>query len=549
MDEKILYGLKDLGYEGPLLNKGNLRTSIDYGSKNIEYTKVVHYLTKQLRTLCNIDEEVNPITGPEDSNAFVMELSSFLKELNCPYKSLTQGHVSDRLQNLEDRQLLLDYLITELMTARIAQEKMPTKKMELKLIETPEAADLQKIIAALGFGKPPAGITVPAVFQKLMPAVQDLVKRAGGDLVGKAFFNGFLSEKQWETLGDIQNDLHKEYKIRREMLLTRLDVTIQSFQWSDRTKGKNDYFEKLYREKRKELLVDPNVDISHLLAARTDVAIIEKTSSSSVRKNTTTSVHKVIIGQVPDRGGRTNELAPPPPEMPSWQQRIPGPQGGGRGGFNRGGGNFSRGGQSNYGRGNNSFGNYSTSTYMGLKSPIGSLNSDKKPFANFDTSLSSYKSSSLGSSSFRSGYSRDSAGDRSSGYSSNRDSYSRPFDSAGSYDSPNKRPRSSYESTNKDSYKSSSQSQKRYFDIADNDERGNNSSGGDYRSNHAYDSAGSYDVNKRAKSYDNFKTNQSTYSDQYVQDSQSNQQYNSRNEYGRGRSNYHRGRGRGNNYR
>ncbi|KAJ8965248.1 hypothetical protein NQ314_004260 [Rhamnusium bicolor] len=69
-------------------------------------------------------------------------------------------------------------------------------------------------------------------------------------------------------------------------------------EWSDRTKGKDELFENIYLEKRKSLKVDPDVDISDLLAARTDIAIIEKTSSSSVRKNTRTQLNKVIIGQV-----------------------------------------------------------------------------------------------------------------------------------------------------------------------------------------------------------------------------------------------------------
>ena len=47
---------------------------------------------------------------------------------------LTQGHISDRLQNVEHRLLLLDYLATELMAARILQEKKPDKKIELKLV-------------------------------------------------------------------------------------------------------------------------------------------------------------------------------------------------------------------------------------------------------------------------------------------------------------------------------------------------------------------------------------------------------------------------------
>lgn len=52
----------------------------------------------------------------------------------CPHESFTQGHISDRLSTKENRILLLDYLVTELMAARIIQEKTPEKKIELKLV-------------------------------------------------------------------------------------------------------------------------------------------------------------------------------------------------------------------------------------------------------------------------------------------------------------------------------------------------------------------------------------------------------------------------------
>ena len=45
-----------------------------------------------------------------------------------------------------------------------------------------------------------------------------------------------LSEEQWAKLDQINADMTKEYSIRREMLLTRCDVTVQSFRWSDRVK-------------------------------------------------------------------------------------------------------------------------------------------------------------------------------------------------------------------------------------------------------------------------------------------------------------------------
>ena len=79
----------------------------------------------------------------------------------------------------------------------------------------------------------------------------------------------------------------------------------------------------MYRATRERLLDTPAVGIPDLLAAREDVAVIEKVSSSYSRQNTRTSLNKVLIGAVPDRGGRTESMTAPPPEMPSWQQRQP----------------------------------------------------------------------------------------------------------------------------------------------------------------------------------------------------------------------------------
>ncbi|RZC38208.1 protein FAM98A [Asbolus verrucosus] len=298
MEEKLINGLKDLGYSGPLTDKKNLEVALQEGAKSIEYTKLVNFLTNEIRGLLNIDEKVNTISSPEDSVTFIMEVSSFLKELNCTYVVLTQGHISDRLQNSQDRLLLLDYLATELMGARILEEKKPDKKIELKLQETDEAANMRKILMTFRFPRPPPNITIQQLFQKVCPTVQTTVQKVGKDLVGNPAFNGLLSDKQWEILNGVQKDLNNEYKIRREMLLTRLDVTIQSFQWSDKTKGKDDLIKKIYTEKRKRLKTDPEVELADLLAARDDIAIIEKTSNSSVRKNTRTSLNKVIIGQI-----------------------------------------------------------------------------------------------------------------------------------------------------------------------------------------------------------------------------------------------------------
>ncbi|KAJ3661476.1 hypothetical protein Zmor_005886 [Zophobas morio] len=519
MTQKLLDGLNDLGYSGPLLDKSNLDAALEEGAKSIEYTKLVNFLTNELRTLLNIDEQVNPITSPEDAVAFIMEVSSFLKELNCTYSVLTQGHISDRLQNVEHRLLLLDYLATELMAARILQEKKPDKKIELKLQETEEAANLRKILMTLRFPKPPPNITIQQLFQKVVPTVQSTVQKVGKELVGQPAFTGTLSDKQWEILTGVQKDLNSEYKIRREMLLTRLDVTIQSFQWSDKTKGKDELFEKIYTEKRKRLKTEPEVELSNLLAARSDIAIIEKTSNSSVRKNTRSSLNKVIIGQVPDRGGRTSEQAPPPPEMPSWQQRTTTPSGGGRGG--RGGGS----GGGNYNRNDYNKPNYSRDSGAGNYS--GSYSSNQGGYDNSSSSRPNYSGSNYGSNTNYSGNT----------YGSNTNySQNRSFDSAGSYTSGS------------GNYSGSSYNREGTYSGGRSNYSNDNKSSYDNRN---FDSAGSYGKDyyyeqnsKRPKTYDSFQSSRTTYADQYVQEEQHNQQYHGRGSNrsrGRGHSNYSRG--------
>jgi hypothetical protein len=69
-------------------------------------------------------------------------------------------------------------------------------------------------------------------------------------------------------------------------------------QWSERVKNQEDQIAALFMARRKAMSATPNVHLSDLLAARDDLAIIEKTSSASVRKNTQSAINKVIIGRV-----------------------------------------------------------------------------------------------------------------------------------------------------------------------------------------------------------------------------------------------------------
>ena len=69
-------------------------------------------------------------------------------------------------------------------------------------------------------------------FTILLFQMKEVLSKASSELVGKPLFVGVLSDKQWHQLSELQEELQDEYRMRREMLLKRLDVTIQSFQVS-----------------------------------------------------------------------------------------------------------------------------------------------------------------------------------------------------------------------------------------------------------------------------------------------------------------------------
>ncbi|KAK7576011.1 hypothetical protein V9T40_012297 [Parthenolecanium corni] len=329
MDD-ISEALTDVGYEK--LDANSLKSAVAEGPKSIPYTQLVEWLTKELQFLYSLDEHVNAISSPDDSSSFLLELSSFLKEIGCSYSFLTGGHVNQRLQSESNRILLLDYLLTELKSARMIHINKPDSSLQVKLNESSTATELKSILMTLNFPKPPENIPPKALFSKVEEKLKEVISKLPISLYGEPLFTGKLSDKQWHALDLYYKELLMEYRMRREMLLKRLDVTIQSFEWSDRLKAKSNDIKKSFCTIRSGLIVEPKVKLSDVLAARKDLAILEKTSSASVRRKTKSDVNEVIIGSVPDRGGRPYEQEPPPPEMPSWQQRnTGGPSGSGGG--------------------------------------------------------------------------------------------------------------------------------------------------------------------------------------------------------------------------
>ncbi|XP_076376001.1 protein FAM98A [Megalopta genalis] len=375
MELKLLERILKLGYNGELTESNKFMEALKLGPKSPEFTKLVAWLADEITILNEMDETVHAIVSADDSSSFLLELSCFLKELGCINERLISGNINARLSTQQDRYILLDFLGAELKASRLLEYKrlQNSTSTDVHVEESDTAKDLKDMVIALNFEKPPDDITPAKLFARLENTLKDVLKKVPSELIGQPLITSGFTEKEWKDLQHIQQELHDEYRLRRDMLLKRLDVTVQSFLWSERIKSQEAELNKRYEDTRKFLSAEPDVTFADLLAVRDDIALMEKTSSASVRKNTKSNINSLIIGAVPDRGGRPYEQEPPPPEMPPWQkERVAGPStsrgGHGGGGYSRGGRggggtntsftSDNRGGQSsNYSSSNSGFGN------------------------------------------------------------------------------------------------------------------------------------------------------------------------------------------------
>lgn len=338
METDILESLEDLGYKGPLLEDGALSQAVSAGASSPEFTKLCAWLVSELRVFCKLEENVQATNSPSEAEEFQLEVSGLLGEMNCPYLSLTSGDVTKRLLVQKNCLLLLTYLISELEAARMLCVNAPPKKAQ-EGGGSEVFQELKGICIALGMSKPPANITMFQFFSGIEKKLKETLAKVPPNHVGKPLLKKPMGPAHWEKIEAINQAIANEYEVRRKLLIKRLDVTVQSFGWSDRAKSQTEKLAKVYQPKRSVLSPKSTISVAHLLAARQDLSKILRTSSGSIREKTACAINKVLMGRVPDRGGRPNEIEPPPPEMPPWQKRQDGPQqqaggrGGGRGGY------------------------------------------------------------------------------------------------------------------------------------------------------------------------------------------------------------------------
>ncbi|KAK1338906.1 hypothetical protein QTO34_019573 [Cnephaeus nilssonii] len=125
------------------------------------------------------------------------------------------------------------FLSTELQALQILQNK---KRKNSQLDKNSEIyQEVQAICDTLGVPNS-ATSDIPLMLNQVESKVKDILSKVQKNHVGKPLLKMDLNLEQTEQLERINDALSCEYECRRRMLMKRLDVTVQSFGWSDRAK-------------------------------------------------------------------------------------------------------------------------------------------------------------------------------------------------------------------------------------------------------------------------------------------------------------------------
>uniref|UniRef100_A0AAZ1XHS6 Im:7138535 n=1 Tax=Oreochromis aureus TaxID=47969 RepID=A0AAZ1XHS6_OREAU len=144
----------------------------------------------------------------------------------------------------------------------------------------------------------------------LMQVNERLSRLPSGDMTKPLLSTG-LSSEQWLQVKKMNEILSEDYRRRRQMMVMRFQVTLESFAWGEKQKERSAALASA--PNLASLIGSSQVSPSLLLAAREDQCFIDP-----VKAGTSTSVYKTLMGSVPDRGGRPGEIEPP---MPAWTGR------------------------------------------------------------------------------------------------------------------------------------------------------------------------------------------------------------------------------------
>ncbi|KAM5207572.1 protein FAM98C isoform 2-T2 [Hipposideros larvatus] len=298
-------------------------------------------------------EVLSASDGPGAEEEFLRQLAGLLRELRYPDRALCGGDCATALQKPGTCLRLLRFLCTELQAARLLRLHPQLDPSQAALPPGGKEAEEELILTlqALGMPRPTPGTPASRLLWELHAKGPwgTVVHRESLTVSAKSASDSSFSHQisellpslppgslqpllsysldapRWEALESLCQSLRDQYCCRRCLLLKRLDLTTSAFHWSDRAEVKGEAMKAVLIPIREALTPESDISIAHVLAARADLSCLVPVTNKAARQGTCCAINKVLMGNVPDRGGRPDELEAP---MPTWQSRRE--DGGGR---------------------------------------------------------------------------------------------------------------------------------------------------------------------------------------------------------------------------
>lgn len=316
----VAQDLLALGYEGFL-------GAAPLGTPCPDFRALCAWLAAELATLGAWKREEGAETlsagdGPGEEE-FLRQLAGLLRELHCPDRALCGRDCAAALRKPGACLRLLRFLCSELQAARLL--RLHARRNTRPVLSGWEGAEkgagvVQELVLtlqALELPRPTQGTLASQLLWELHAKISELLPSLPpGSL--QALLSHPLDAPRWEALEFLSQSLGDQYFCRRRLLLKRLDLTISAFCWSDRAEAQGEVIKAVLTPIQEVLTPASDVSIAHVLAARADLSHLVPATSKAARQGTCCAINKVLMGNMPDRGGRPSELEAP---MPRWQSR------------------------------------------------------------------------------------------------------------------------------------------------------------------------------------------------------------------------------------
>ncbi|EGC37340.1 hypothetical protein DICPUDRAFT_30483, partial [Dictyostelium purpureum] len=302
----------------------SFKSIIEKGKSDFLYHELIWAIGKELSVYFNIEWP---------ANEKVEKLGEFNSILESSINKLLKDSGFDKTEETyENRISMIEYLFLQLQTLQLdlfekfdnTKEKEKEKEMdseEMKDVEIVNQEDY--IISEIQVLSDLFSIefnnydNLSNTLGLISDKIKDTLKLLPSDFISEPFFKRTsFNDQEKEEIETMSKTMYQDYKKRSIVLQKRLDVTVESLLWNERVA------DKLKEIKRNvNYFIQSLPSITHytyfdLINVHRDLLQIKRTSQHSVSAAT---LNSVIIGKVPDRGGRTNDRKIP---MPSFHKRV-----------------------------------------------------------------------------------------------------------------------------------------------------------------------------------------------------------------------------------